>query len=89
VVVHGVGSTTAGGLCADEQVGFAEPVGGVIAYDDISISGVDFDIGCGNMAVRTDMTLSDVALHLDKVCRDIARDMGRLERRQIIHAQSG
>ena len=43
MVVHGVGSTSAGGLCADEQVGFAEPVGGVIAYEDISISGVDFD----------------------------------------------
>ena len=37
------------------HLGYAQPVGGVIAYEkQISISGVGFDIGCGNMAVRLD-----------------------------------
>ena len=40
---------TAGVLCADGHLGYAQPVGGVIAYDGcISVSGVGFDIGCGN-----------------------------------------
>ena len=33
-------------------LGYAQPVGGVIAYEEhVSVSGVGFDIGCGNMAV--------------------------------------
>ena len=33
------------------------PIGGVVAYrDHISPSGVGFDIGCGNLAVRTGLT---------------------------------
>ena len=45
----GVGNTVAGVICADGHLGYAQPVGGVIAYEgQISISGVGFDIGCGN-----------------------------------------
>jgi tRNA-splicing ligase RtcB len=41
-------------LCADGHKGYAQPIGGVIAYKNhISVSGVGFDIACGNMAVRT------------------------------------
>ena len=48
-----VGNAVAGVICADGHLGYAQPVGGVIAYEkQISISGVGFDIGCGNMAVR-------------------------------------
>ena len=36
-------------------------VGGVIAYEkQISISGVGFGIGCGNMAVRLDTPFSQI-----------------------------
>jgi tRNA-splicing ligase RtcB len=59
-----VGNTVAGVICADGHLGYAQPVGGVIAYEkQISISGVGFDIGCGNMAVRLDTpyaTIKDV-----------------------------
>jgi tRNA-splicing ligase RtcB len=48
-----VGNVVGGVICADGHLGYAQPVGGVIAYEkQISISGVGFDIGCGNMAVR-------------------------------------
>ena len=53
-----VGNAVAGVICADGHLGYAQPVGGVIAYEgQISISGVGFDIGCGNMAVRLDTPL--------------------------------
>ena len=52
---------TAGALCADGHLGYAQPVGGVIAYDGcISVSGVGFDIGCGNMAVKTSLKSDDL-----------------------------
>jgi tRNA-splicing ligase RtcB (3'-phosphate/5'-hydroxy nucleic acid ligase) len=52
---------TAGALCADGHLGYAQPVGGVVAYDGcISVSGVGFDIACGNMAVKTDALASDL-----------------------------
>ena len=42
-----VGNCVAGVICADGHLGYAQPVGGVVAYDgQISISGVGFDIGC-------------------------------------------
>jgi len=51
------GSVRGGVLCADGHLGYAQPVGGVIAYDEyISVSGVGFDIACGNMAVKLDVS---------------------------------
>ena len=42
-------------LMADGHLGYAVPIGGVVAYKDrISPSGVGFDIACGNKAVLTD-----------------------------------
>ena len=42
-----VGNVVAGVICADGHLGYAQPVGGVVAYEkQISISGVGFDIGC-------------------------------------------
>ena len=56
-----VGNVVAGVICADGHLGYAQPVGGVIAYEkQISISGVGFDIGCGNMAVRLDTPFTAV-----------------------------
>jgi tRNA-splicing ligase RtcB (3'-phosphate/5'-hydroxy nucleic acid ligase) len=72
----GVGSVVAGVLCADGHLGYAQPVGAVIAYErDVSISGVGFDIGCGNLAVRTDMIKDDVGPRLDVIMRDIPRQI--------------
>ena len=56
-----VGNVVSGVICADGHLGYAQPVGGVIAYEkQISISGVGFDIGCGNMAVRLDTPCSTI-----------------------------
>lgn len=50
-------------LMSDGHKGYYMPIGGVAAYDNIvSVTGVGFDIACGNMAIKTDM-------HIDKVAR--------------------
>jgi tRNA-splicing ligase RtcB len=55
------GDATAGVLCADAHVGYSQPIGGAVAYPDhISPSGVGYDIGCGNKAVRTALRTDDV-----------------------------
>ncbi len=47
-------------LMADGHVGYVMPIGGVAAYDNqVSVVGVGFDIGCGNAAIRTDLTLEE------------------------------
>jgi tRNA-splicing ligase RtcB (3'-phosphate/5'-hydroxy nucleic acid ligase) len=57
-----------GVLCADGHVGYSQPVGGVVAYrDHISVSGVGYDIGCGNKAVRTDLRHEDIAADLPRI----------------------
>lgn len=61
-------------LCADHHLGYAVPIGGVIAYHDmVSPSGVGYDIGCGNRAVRLD-------LHIDTIRPAISRIMDDVER---------
>jgi tRNA-splicing ligase RtcB len=63
-----------GVLCADGHLGYAHPIGGVVAYEeDISISGVGFDIACGNMAVRLDAHYSDIAPRAKTILDDIGR----------------
>jgi tRNA-splicing ligase RtcB len=58
----------AGVLCADGHVGYSQPVGGAVAYrHHISVSGVGYDIGCGNKAVRTDLRHDDVAPDLPRI----------------------
>jgi tRNA-splicing ligase RtcB len=48
-------------LMADGHVGYVMPIGGVAAYDNlVSVVGVGFDIACGNAAIRTDLTVSDL-----------------------------
>ena len=85
-----VGNVVAGVLCADGHLGYAQPVGGVIAYDrQISISGVGFDIGCGNMAVRLDTPFSAIADRVDDITRTIARrisfGIGRANEERVEH----
>lgn len=69
-----VGNAVAGTICADGHLGYAQPVGGVIAYEgQISISGVGFDIGCGNMAIRLDTPFSAIQDRVPAIIRDVAR----------------
>ncbi len=52
---------TYGVLCADHHVGYSAPIGAAIAYPrHVSPSGVGYDIGCGNVAVRTPLQASKV-----------------------------
>lgn len=52
-----------GALMADHHKGYSMPIGGVVAYEDaVSPTGVGFDIGCGNKAVRTDLSIEDFDL---------------------------
>jgi tRNA-splicing ligase RtcB (3'-phosphate/5'-hydroxy nucleic acid ligase) len=69
-----------GVLCADNHVGYSMPIGGAAAYEHhISPSGVGFDIGCGNKAVRTSLRSSDVevAPMMDEIARQISFGIGR------------
>jgi tRNA-splicing ligase RtcB len=63
-------------LCADGHKGYAQPIGGVVAYTDkISLSGVGFDIACGNLAIRTDATRAQVAPAMEEIMNEVVRDV--------------
>lgn len=86
----GVGNTVAGVVCADAHLGYAQPVGGVIAYaDQISISGVGYDISCGNMAVRLDTPFSAIQDRIGPLVTDIRRaisfGIGRTNAERVEH----
>lgn len=85
-----VGNVVAGVVCADGHLGYAQPVGGVIAYEkQISISGVGFDIGCGNMAVRLDTPFSAIQDRVGPIIRDVAKvisfGIGRTNEERVEH----
>ena len=62
------GDALRGVLCADGHVGYSQPIGGAIAFvDQISPSGVGFDIGCGNKACRTSVLVKELAPDLSRV----------------------
>src|SRR5436853_6866261 len=63
-------------LCADGHKGYAQPIGGVVAYKNkISLSGVGFDIACGNLAILTDAIREDVAPKMEAIMNDVVRDV--------------
>src|SRR5437870_9641440 len=79
-----------GVLCADGHKGYAQPIGGVVAYKDkISLSGVGFDIACGNLAILTDATRAQIAPRIkqamDDVVRDISFGIGRKSKTPVEH----
>ena len=85
-----VGSAVKGVLCADGHLGYAHPIGGSIAYEDhISISGVGFDIACGNMAVKLDTRFDDVKERIPQLIGDISRTVsfgvGRKNEERVDH----
>ncbi|PTL56671.1 RtcB family protein [Paraconexibacter algicola] len=84
------GDAVAGVLCADGHVGYSQPIGGAIAYPDhISPSGVGYDIGCGNKAVRTDLLTEDVRADvprlMDEVAARVSFGMGRKNDEPVDH----
>src|SRR6202171_2072407 len=77
-------------LCADGHKGYAQPIGGVVAYKDkISLSGVGFDIACGNLAIRTDAMLPQIQSSIEQIMDDIVGDIsfgiGRTNKIRIEH----
>jgi tRNA-splicing ligase RtcB len=80
-----------GVLSADAHKGYSMPIGGIIAYkDQISPSGVGFDIACGNKAVQTDIMYhdlgpNDVTHFMDEIARTISFGMGRPNNEKVDH----
>lgn len=67
-------------LTADAHYGYGHPIGGAVAYKDkISLSGVGFDIACGNKAVKTEVLAKDVdiAKLMDEIVKVIGFGVGR------------
>jgi tRNA-splicing ligase RtcB len=86
------GDAEYGVLCADHHPGYSQPIGGAIAYEGyVSPSGVGFDIGCGNKAVCTDLTLNDletdggVAKIMHEVTKRVSFGMGVAARERVDH----
>src|SRR5580704_512543 len=85
-----IGNAVKGVICADGHLGYAQPVGGVIAYEgQISISGVGFDIGCGNMAVRLDTPFIDIEDRIAPILADVRKvisfGVGRVNEERVEH----
>ena len=79
-----------GSGCADgrSSLGYAVPIGGVVAYEEeISPSGVGFDIACGNKAVLLDADAREVQKNISRIMDDIQRQisfgMGRSNRERV------
>src|SRR5690606_3830198 len=77
-------------LCADAHKGYSMPIGGVVAYRGLtSPSGVGFDIGCGNKAVRTNLKADDVRADIprlmDEIFDQISFGIGRKNPQPIDH----
>ena len=85
------GSVAGAAICADGHLGYAQPVGGVVAYaEHVSVSGVGFDIACGNLAVRTDLGADALpaprlAVLADDIARNLSFGMGRTNAERVEH----
>jgi tRNA-splicing ligase RtcB len=86
------GDAEYGVLCADHHPGYSQPIGGAIAYEDqVSPSGVGYDIGCGNKAVCTELTRADldqlggVEAIMREITRRISFGMGVPARERVDH----
>ncbi len=75
-------------LTADAHYGYGHPIGGAVAYKNhISLSGVGFDIACGNMAVRTTIKAEDINVPkiMDQIFRRISFGVGRPNNEPVDH----
>src|SRR5580704_18877781 len=78
-------------LMPGNHLGYGVPIGGVVAYRDaISRTGVGFDIGCGNKAVRVEMPGSELRSRIAKIMDDvwsiISFGIGRKNNEKVDHA---
>ncbi|HWI60277.1 MAG TPA: RtcB family protein [Symbiobacteriaceae bacterium] len=85
-----VGDVAAVALMADHHLGYSQPIGGVVAYRGfISPSGVGYDIGCGNKAVRTNLSAADIRKDLprlmDEIYRQVSFGLGRKQQHPVDH----
>ncbi|NKB69197.1 MAG: RtcB family protein [Candidatus Latescibacteria bacterium] len=81
-------------LMADHHLGYAVPIGGVVAYTDhISPSGVGYDISCGNKAVRLDIdpehVRQNIAVIMDEIYDVLSFGIGRKNPEPISHPLFG
>ena len=77
-------------LMADHHLGYAVPIGGVVAYQgQVSPSGVGFDIACGNKAVLLDMDAGELRENIETIMDDIWRELsfgvGRKNKEEVDH----
>ena len=75
-------------LTADAHYGYGHPIGGVVAYKDkISLSGVGFDIACGNKACQTNIRAADIDAEkvMDEIFKKIGFGIGRPNPKPIDH----
>lgn len=77
-------------LMADHHLGYAVPIGGVVAYENqVSPAGVGYDIACGNKAVQVDADVNDVRKNISKIMDDVVRSItfgvGRANRQSVDH----
>lgn len=87
-LINCMDETSIGVLTADGHRGYSHPIGGAIAYKDkVSLSGVGFDIACGNKAVRTNIKSADinVAKVMDELFNRISFGVGRHNNEPIDH----
>jgi len=83
-----MGDNDIGVLTADAHYGYGHPIGGAIAYKDrVSLSGVGFDIACGNKAVKTNVMASDIDLGrvMDEIFNRISFGVGRHNNEPVDH----
>lgn len=67
-------------LTADAHYGYGHPIGGAVAYKDkVSLSGVGFDIACGNKAVKTNILANEINITrvMDEIFKRISFGVGR------------
>ena len=85
LAVSGAGAKAV--LCADNHKGYGMPIGGVIASAEVVMpAAVGYDIGCGNMAVRTTAKAScfDIARVMDSIAEDVSFGIGRTKAKPVV-----
>lgn len=83
-----IGEDDLAALTADAHYGYGHPIGGAVAYKNkVSLSGVGFDIGCGNKAVRTNIMADEINTPkvMDEIFRRISFGVGRFNNERTDH----
>src|SRR5688572_16874226 len=87
-ILNCIGEEDIAVLTADAHYGYGHPIGGAVAYkNQISLSGVGFDIACGNMAVRTTVKAAEINIRkvMDEIFRRISFGVGRPNNEPVDH----